>query len=61
MIHFMPHSHIDPGWVDDVDTVYDIDARRIIGTMATALESNPELRFNFADIYMLSRWWSVTN
>jgi alpha-mannosidase II len=58
MVHFMPHSHIDPGWIKNIDEIYDEDAKNIFSSVTEALFEDPDLRFNIADIYYFNRWWN---
>jgi hypothetical protein len=57
MVHIMHHSHIDAGWMSDMNTIYNNDGKRIISSMTDALYSNEKWKFNFADIIFLDRWW----
>jgi hypothetical protein len=58
MVHFMHHSHIDAGWMTDLDNIYNNDGRNIISSVTEALYNDPKLKFNFADIIFLDRWFN---
>ena len=53
----MPHSHIDAGWIFNMEEVYKTDGEKIITGVTNALFDDEYLRFNFADIAFLERWW----
>ena len=57
MVHIMHHSHIDAGWMQDMPTLYAAYGRNILNSVTDALFANEDLKFNFADIIFLDKWW----
>jgi hypothetical protein len=58
LLHVMPHSHLDAGWLNSMEGNYNAVGREIISSVTNALYADPELRFNFADIVFLEYWWN---
>ena len=57
MIHAIPHTHLDAGWIEDIETYYNNYVVEIFKTLIPELETNPHYRFNWAEVGFLQRWW----
>ncbi|KAH3844392.1 hypothetical protein DPMN_086650 [Dreissena polymorpha] len=55
----VPHSHVDPGWVETVDEYYTRKVRAILDGMVRKLHLYPDLTFIWAEIVYFSRWWEA--
>lgn len=55
----VPHSHVDPGWVETVDEYYTRKVRTILDGMVRKLHLYPDLTFIWAEIVYFSRWWEA--
>ncbi|XP_052766949.1 alpha-mannosidase 2-like isoform X2 [Mya arenaria] len=53
----MPHSHVDPGWIETVDGYYNKKVRSILDSMVRKLHIYNDLTFIWAEIVFFSRWW----
>ncbi|XP_077497606.1 lysosomal alpha-mannosidase-like [Amblyomma americanum] len=56
-MHVLSHSHLDAGWIEPLDTIYENSVRLIYNTSLDALSQNPNRRFVSAENIYFSRWW----
>lgn len=65
VIHFVPHTHDDAGWLKTVDQYY-IGSRQdiqragveyILDTVVSCLADDPNRTFTYAEIAFFERWW----
>ena len=61
IIHVLPHTHLDAGWIETFDNYYDLYVSSIFDTLVPELESNPDYRFNWAEVGYLEKWWNMQN
>ena len=57
VLHVIPHSHCDPGWLMTFEDYYKSTVWRILDTVVHALEVNSSRRFNWVEVCYLERWW----
>ena len=50
MIHAIPHTHLDAGWIENIETYYNNYVVEIFRTLIPELEANPHYRFNWAEV-----------
>ncbi|CAH1783558.1 unnamed protein product [Owenia fusiformis] len=53
----IPHSHVDPGWLQTIDEYYKYLVHGILTNTVLALTENPELKFMWAETVFLAKWW----
>ncbi|XP_065303075.1 lysosomal alpha-mannosidase-like isoform X1 [Dermacentor albipictus] len=56
-VHVLSHSHIDAGWLQTVDVIYETYAAAIYDTTTFALVQKPSRRFVSAENVFFARWW----
>lgn len=64
-IHFVAHSHDDPGWLKTVDQCYtgshqhiqNAAVEYILDSVVQCLGANRDRTFSFGEIAFFSRWW----
>lgn len=61
IIHAIPHTHLDAGWIETFDTYYNDLVSKIINSLIPTLEVNPQYRFNWAETGFLHKWWVNQN
>jgi Glycosyl hydrolases family 38 N-terminal domain len=57
VIHALPHTHLDAGWIDTMDTYFNKFVLDIFQTLIPQLEENTSYRFNWAEVGFLNMWW----
>jgi lysosomal alpha-mannosidase len=65
VVHFVPHSHIDLGWLKTIDEYYMgcsatpqyESVRTILSSVVGALLSDSRRRFVFAEVAFFKTWW----
>lgn len=57
ILHAIPHTHLDAGWIQTFDAYYDRYVGKIMETLIARLEQNPLYRFNWAETGFLQKWW----
>lgn len=57
MIHAIPHTHLDAGWLETMQIYYDSLVSQIFDSLLPELDKNPEYRFNWAEVGFLKMWW----
>ena len=55
-LHVITHSHLDAGWVKDVDTCYETVVY-IFNSVLSSLEENPSHKYSVGDLYFFERWF----
>ena len=64
IVHIVPHSHNDLGWVNTVDEYYTGHDTRFqnvtkeLTNIILALDENPQRKFPWAEIKFFSMWWN---
>lgn len=66
MVHLVPHSHDDVGWVKTADEYYSgsnaFGARdsvmNVIDTVVEELDRNPDRRFCYAEMSFFTVWYN---
>jgi len=69
IVHIVPHSHDDVGWLKTVDQYYlgvrnDIqhaNVRRIINNVVRALSKNSNRKFMEVEMKFFTMWWEEQN
>ena len=56
-IHFVPHSHLDPGWRTTTDVYYEQRVLPILHLTVDHLCRYPNATFVWADIFFLWKWF----
>lgn len=53
----VPHSHVDPGWLQTMDNYYKQRVKFILDNLVRKLVAYPDMTFIWAEIIFLKRWW----
>ncbi|XP_045185016.2 alpha-mannosidase 2-like [Mercenaria mercenaria] len=53
----VPHSHLDPGWLETVDEYYNRKVKFILDHMVRKLHLYQDMTFIWAEIIFFHRWW----
>ena len=59
-VHVVTHSHLDPGWLLDVDTLY-LTVEKIFDSVSESLLKDHERKYTLGDIYYFRRWYLSLN
>jgi len=57
-IHVVTHSHLDAGWVYDVDTCYKT-VEHIFSSVLIQLMDDKEKTYTVGDLYFFKRWYET--
>jgi len=57
VLHVITHSHLDAGWVYDVDQCYVI-SNFIFTAVLDELVKRPERKYTVGDLYFFQRWYN---
>jgi alpha-mannosidase len=65
IVHVVPHSHLDTGWLKTVDQCYyganssiqQAGVQYILDALVASLNMNPNRTFTFAEQAFFTRWW----
>ena len=52
-MYIVPHTHLDPGWLETMETYYDKEVRDIISNILIEMVGDPAKRFTWAEIVFL--------
>ena len=55
-IHVVTHSHLDAGWIYDLNRCYNV-VKDIFNTVLDSLLKNKERKYTVGDIYYFRRWY----
>ena len=58
VLHFICHSHTDPGWKETFDQLYNDSVRDIYNAVIAGLVENPARRFSPEITVFMAKWWS---
>ena len=58
VFHIIPHSHCDAGFVKTFEKYYEEEVRFIIHSVTNQLYNNTNLRFSWAEIGYLHKYWT---
>ena len=59
-VHVVTHSHLDPGWLLDVDSLY-YTVEHIFDSVSESLLKDHERKYTVGDIYYFRRWYLSLN
>lgn len=57
MIHSVPHSHNDAGWLRSFDEYYQETTKHILTNVINLLLNEDDKKFNWSDIAFFHKWW----
>lgn len=57
-LHIITHSHLDAGWVYDVDKCYDV-VKTIFSGVFQELLKNRSRTYTVGDLYFFERWYKT--
>jgi len=60
IVHVVPHSHCDPGWIKTFDEYYDTGVKFILNSVLDNLFQHPDRKFIWAETSFFHRWWTTT-
>lgn len=56
-VHFVPHSHMDAGWLKTYDDYFEHEASTLLKSVIAVLVTNPEFTYTLGDIAFLRRYF----
>jgi len=57
MIHVVPHSHVDAGWTETMETMLENHAKVILERVLDQLDGDLKRRFVWAEVYFFRNWY----
>lgn len=57
-LHIITHSHLDAGWVQDVDTCFNV-VKKIFSSVLESLLANKDRKYTVGDLYFFERWYKT--
>lgn len=57
VVHVIPHSHCDAGYIKTFMDYYTSDVKSILDTVVEALQADPTKRFVWEEVSFFSLWW----
>ena len=60
-MHFVPHSHLDAGWLNTYDQYYEFSVRTIFESVFTKLEKDPSFTYTVGDLAYFRRYYNDQN
>ncbi|EGG15657.1 alpha-mannosidase [Cavenderia fasciculata] len=57
VLHIVPHTHDDSGWLETFDEYYNSDVRSILNTVTYSLQNDPLKTFVWCEIGFLEKWF----
>ncbi|CDW79486.1 glycosyl hydrolases family 38 protein [Stylonychia lemnae] len=61
VIHIIPHSHTDPGWLNTPENYYKASVIPILNSVMKYLKEDENTTFIYAEMYFFEQWWNVQN
>ena len=58
-VHFVPHSHLDAGWLKTFDEYYDWSVRQIFRNVFREMTDNKNYTYTVGDIAFFRRFYQV--
>lgn len=56
-MHFVPHSHLDAGWLQTYDAYYSYPVKGIFDSVLSVLETDAEARYTVGDLAFFRRYF----
>ena len=56
-LYLVPHSHLDPGWIETFEDYYKVKVRAILTNVVNELWTNSHKRFTWCETSFLKRFW----
>ena len=56
-LHVITHSHLDAGWVKDLETCYSV-VKNIFSSVLLSLSYNDQRKYSVGDLYFFERWFN---
>ena len=57
-VHFVPHSHMDAGWLKTYDEYYEGEVSKIFKSVFRELQNQPKYTYTLGDILFFRRYYS---
>jgi hypothetical protein len=61
IVHIIPHSHDDPGWIKTFDEYYNDQVSKILTNAVNNLIENKNRTFVYSEISFFKKWWDLQN
>lgn len=58
VIHVVPHSHVDAGWLEPAETTLESAASVILSKVLEQLDNAPDRRFVWAETMLFRKWYA---
>ena len=58
-LHIITHSHLDAGWVRDLDNCYAV-VNKIFSSVLESLLLDDERKYTVGDLYFFERWYKTS-
>jgi hypothetical protein len=58
-LHIITHSHLDAGWVKDLDNCFAV-VNKIFSSVLDSLLLNPGRKYTVGDLYFFERWYKTS-
>ena len=60
-LFLVPHSHLDPGWIESIDVYYSKKVKSILNNIVDRLSSKQSKKdnekFTWCETIYLKKWW----
>ena len=57
-IYLVPHTHLDPGWIETFEDYYNKKVRVILLNVIKALKTDQNKKYTWCEISYLERFWN---
>ena len=61
IVHIIPHSHDDPGWIKTFEQYYNDQVSKILTNAVNNLIENENRTFVYSEVSFFKKWWDLQN